>query len=50
MPCVLVETSFLSHPAEGRRLAQPAYREAVAEGLYAGIERFLADARRARTL
>jgi N-acetylmuramoyl-L-alanine amidase len=50
MPCVLVETSFLTHPAEGRRLAARAYRETVAEGVYAGVARFLADARRARTL
>jgi N-acetylmuramoyl-L-alanine amidase len=50
MPCVLVETSFLTHPAEGRRLAGRGYREAVAEGVYSGIARFLEDARRARTL
>jgi N-acetylmuramoyl-L-alanine amidase len=50
MPCVLVETSFLTHPAEGRRLASADYRDAVAEGIEAGIARFLADARRARTL
>jgi len=50
MPCVLVETSFLTHPTEGRRLAGATYQEAVAEGLYAGIARFLAEARRARTL
>ena len=50
MPCVLVETSFLTHPGEGRRLASAGYRLAVAEGIYQGIERFLADARRARTL
>ena len=50
MPCVLVETSFLTHPTEGRRLADEAYRAAIAEGLYAGVARFLADARRARTL
>jgi len=50
MPCVLVETSFLTHPTEGRRLASRAYRDDVADGIYAGIERFLADARRARTL
>jgi len=50
MPCVLVETSFLTHPGEGRRLATAGYRLAVAEGIYGGIERFLADARRARTL
>jgi len=50
MPCVLVETSFLTHPGEGRRLATASYRVAVAEGIYQGIDRFLADARRARTL
>jgi N-acetylmuramoyl-L-alanine amidase len=50
MPCVLVETSFLTHPVEGRRLARASYREAISEGLYAGIARFLADTRRARTL
>src|SRR5439155_1218896 len=45
-----VETSFLTHPTEGRRLAARAYRDAVAEGIYTGIARFLADARRAHTL
>jgi len=50
MPCVLVETSFLTHPAEGRRLAGEAYQQAVAEGLYRGIARFLAGSRRAQTL
>ena len=50
MPCVLVETSFLTNPTEGRRLAAPAYRDAVAEGIETGVARFLADARRARTL
>jgi len=50
MPCVLVETSFLNHPVEGRRLAGAAYRRAIAVGLADGIERFLAGQRRARTL
>lgn len=50
MPCVLVETSFLSHPVEGRRMADPDYREAVAEGVYAGISRFLASGLGAKTL
>ena len=50
MPCVLVETSFVSHPAEGRRLAASPYRQAVAEGIYGGVERFVAETRRARTL
>jgi N-acetylmuramoyl-L-alanine amidase len=50
MPCVLVETAFLTHPDEGRRLATEAYQDLVAEGLYAGVARFLGDARRAQTL
>jgi N-acetylmuramoyl-L-alanine amidase len=50
MPCVLVEVAFLSHPVEGRRLARRDYRAEVAEGLYTGIERFLADTSRRRTL
>src|SRR5262249_41904664 len=32
MPCVLVETAFLSHPVEGRRLARADYRADVAQG------------------
>jgi N-acetylmuramoyl-L-alanine amidase len=50
MPCVLVEMAFLTHPEEGRRLAGKAYRETVAEGLYQGVARFVADSRRAQTL
>jgi N-acetylmuramoyl-L-alanine amidase len=50
MPCVLVETAFLSHPVEGRRLAREAYRADVAEGLYTGIARFLRELSRRRTL
>ncbi len=50
MPCVLVETSFLSHPVEGRRLARQDYQFEVAEGIFQGIDRFFADAGRAATL
>ena len=50
MPCVLVEVSFLTHPVEGRRLANMAYQAALAEGLYAGVAAYLADDRRGRTL
>ena len=50
MPCVLVETSFLTHPMEGRRLARDEYQATLAEGIASGVARFLADARRARTL
>ncbi len=37
MPAVLVETGLLSSPADERRLLDPAFRQAVAEGLVAGI-------------
>jgi N-acetylmuramoyl-L-alanine amidase len=50
IPCVLVETSFVTHPVEGRRLADEAYRAALADGLLRGIRRFLDDRRQARTL
>ena len=50
MPCVLVETSFLSHPVEGKRLGTIAYQHDIAEGLYLGITDFLGDARLAKTL
>jgi len=50
MPCVLVETAFLTHPVEGRRLARADYRQDVAQGLYGGIARFLSDGARRRTL
>jgi N-acetylmuramoyl-L-alanine amidase len=50
MPCVLVEVSFLTHPTEGRRLVDPAYRASIAHGIAAGIARFLADDAHTRTL
>ena len=50
MPCVLVETAFLTHPVEGPRLARESYRADLAEGLYRGIARFLRDLSRRRTL
>lgn len=43
MPCVLVETAFLSHALEGKYLGTPAYQETLAEGLFQGIARFLRD-------
>lgn len=40
MPAVLVELSFLSNGTDARRLAQPRYREALADGLLRGIQGF----------
>jgi N-acetylmuramoyl-L-alanine amidase len=50
MPCVLVEVSFLTHPQEGRMLAQGWYQEAIVNGLLRGIRRFAENAREARNL
>jgi N-acetylmuramoyl-L-alanine amidase len=47
---VLIETSFLSHPVEGRRLASEEYQADVAEGVFLGVRDFLEDARLAKTL
>lgn len=41
MPCILVETSFLTHAEEGRRLATPGYQGALADGIFRGIAAFL---------
>ena len=41
MPSALVEVSFLSCNDEASRLAMPAYRQAIAAGLYLGIINFI---------
>ena len=38
-PAVLVECGFLSNPAEAERLADEAYRQAVAAVVFAGVMR-----------
>ena len=50
MPCVLAEVSFLTHRIQGRLLRSSAYREAIAEGLFQGIARFMKDRQRANSL
>lgn len=50
MPCVLVETAFLTHRAEGKFLADPQYQDALAEGLFLGLSRFLRSERRGSNL
>jgi N-acetylmuramoyl-L-alanine amidase len=42
VPAVLVETGFLSNPAERRRLQSGAYQQRVARGLLAGVAAFVA--------
>lgn len=50
MPCVLVETAFITHRVEGRYLAEPRYQETLAEGLFLGIARFLRTERVGKSL
>lgn len=45
MPCVLVETAFMTHRVEGTHLVTSAYQESLAEGLFLGIARFLRTGR-----
>ena len=40
MPSVLVEGAFLTNPNEAQMLAQPAVRQAMAEGVANGVDRF----------
>ncbi len=40
MPAVLVEVGFLSNPDEERRLANPAYRQSIAEMLFDSLNRY----------
>ncbi|QSQ15728.1 N-acetylmuramoyl-L-alanine amidase [Myxococcus landrumensis] len=46
MPAILVETAFLSHPEEEKRLASGAYQTDVAKAIAHGVEEFLSDRRR----
>jgi len=41
MPAVLVETAFLTNPSEGRLLATPQVRQAIAERLVEGLGRYM---------
>jgi len=41
MPSVLTEISFLSNPREETILKKPEHRQRVAEGLFAGVEKYL---------
>lgn len=49
MPAILVETSFLSHSEEEKRLASDSYQEDVAQAIAHGVEDFLGDRRQLAT-
>ena len=40
MPSILAEISFVTNPKDAEQLAQPEYRERVAESLYKGVARY----------
>jgi N-acetylmuramoyl-L-alanine amidase len=42
MPAVRIECGYLSSPRDARRLVDPAFRDAVAEGIAAAVVRFFA--------
>ena len=41
MPSILAEVSFINHRQEGRRLADPRYRQLVAQALADGVKRYV---------
>jgi N-acetylmuramoyl-L-alanine amidase len=41
MPSILAEISFLTNPEDAREMREPAYRERIAESLYAGVARYV---------
>jgi N-acetylmuramoyl-L-alanine amidase len=41
MPSILAEISFVSNPADERRLKTPEYRQRIAESLYRGISKYV---------
>jgi len=41
MPSILAEISFVSNPADERKLQTPEYRQKIAEALYRGIARYI---------
>jgi N-acetylmuramoyl-L-alanine amidase len=41
MPSILTEIAFVSNPQDAHDLRDPAYRERIAESLYAGIARYI---------
>lgn len=47
MAAVLVETGFVSNSTEAKRLMSSSYREALAEGMFEGIQRYFEDDRTA---
>ncbi|HEY1765138.1 MAG TPA: N-acetylmuramoyl-L-alanine amidase [Opitutaceae bacterium] len=49
-PGVLVEPAFVSSDVEGARLSTPAYRETIAEALFAGVQDYADEIKQLRAL
>ncbi len=43
MPSILIETSFISHPEECRRLTDASYQDALADGIVKGIRSYIKE-------
>jgi len=43
IPSILVETAFITNPAEERKLSDPAHQEQLARSILAGIKRYLSE-------
>lgn len=43
MPAVIVETGFMSHRSESRKLSNPAYQEKIAHAITDGLRRFFSE-------
>jgi N-acetylmuramoyl-L-alanine amidase len=43
IPSILVETAFISNPAEERKLRKPNYQDKVAAAIFAGIKTYFAE-------
>ena len=41
MPCTLIEVAYIDHPDDGKNLATPEFRSALAHGILNGIEQYL---------
>jgi N-acetylmuramoyl-L-alanine amidase len=41
VPAILIETGFVTNPAERRRLQTTAYQQRIADGLAAGVSAFV---------
>ncbi len=49
MPVALVEVAFVDHPADEKRLQDPAFRQSAAEALFSGIVSFFSSMGNANT-